>query len=355
MKYLLSAFALTATCAWGQTPISRYEPVFTAEGAVYYLPMTQLRVAVLVEKTSYTPGDLCDYAQKYMKLDKVSPRPYTAYRAVSMNLWAEGVADTSKCYSVRYNGKGAASNLSLSDDGVLQAVNAQPLPVREHPAFVAAPRKKIANPRTFLSQEIIESGSKAKMAELVAQEIYAIRDSRSQLTRGEADFMPKDGEQLRIMLERLQEQEEALLSMFAGVTERDTVEHVFTYCPKRGVEKEVLFRLSSHLGLVDKDDLSGKPYYIKIEDFHHVPEPVVDPKAKKKPVLDGIFVNVPGKVKASLLKDTQVMGSLEFSAGQYGHAELLSGDLFNKKFTTHLILNPITGAIHKLDAEQPQK
>ena len=69
---------------------------------------------------------------------------------------------------------------------------------------------------------------------------------------------------------------------------------------------------------------------------------------------DGIYVNVPSKIRVTILKATKPMGSFELHAAQYGHKELLGGDLFNKKFTTHLILNPTTGAVQKLDAEQPK-
>jgi hypothetical protein len=38
-------------------------------------------------------------------------------------------------------------------------------------------------------------------------------------------------------------------------------------------------------------------------------------------------------------------------AAQFGRTELLSADLFDKRYTTHLWLNPVTGAIDRLDAE----
>lgn len=50
------------------------------------------------------------------------------------------------------------------------------------------------------------SNSSAKMAELVAKEIYSIRESRNALLRGEADNMPKDGAQLKLMLDNLNQQ-----------------------------------------------------------------------------------------------------------------------------------------------------
>lgn len=44
-----------------------------------------------------------------------------------------------------------------------------------------------------MTEEILIAGSTAKMAELVAKEIYNIRESKNSLTRGQADYMPKDG------------------------------------------------------------------------------------------------------------------------------------------------------------------
>jgi hypothetical protein len=44
----------------------------------------------------------------------------------------------------------------------------------------------------------------------------------------------------------------------------------------------------------------------------------------------------------------------EFPAAQFGNTELLSAALFNKRYTTHLWLNPLSGAVERLDAEQPK-
>lgn len=82
------------------------------------------------------------------------------------------------------------------------------------------------NPRDFLTEEILMSNSTAKMAELVAKEIYSIRESKNALLRGEADNMPKDGAQLKLMLDNLTLQERAMTEMFAGKV--TTEEKIYT-------------------------------------------------------------------------------------------------------------------------------
>lgn len=357
IKHLVFGTALMlCTSVSAQTMISKYRPGQTAEGAVYFLPKTALRISVLVEKTTYTPGELSQYAKKYLSLQDVSEDDDISHRVLSLGLTSFALADTTKCFAVKLNAKSNATNMVIGDDGILQAINALPATTAQPKEFVPSKRKELINPKTLLNADILSAGSTAKMAELVAQEIYDIRESKSLLTKGQADFMPKDGEQLRLMLQQLDEQDEALTSMFKGTTRKDTIEHILTYCPVPGKDKEVLFRLSKRRGVIDSDDLSGAPYYICIENLNTVPsEAEVNAKnKKKKEEEDGIYVNVPSKIRVTILKATKPMGSFELHAAQYGHKELLGGDLFNKKFTTHLILNPTTGAVQKLDAEQPK-
>lgn len=363
MRNLIAAgLIMLGGMASAQTQISKYQPGMTPEGAVYYLPKTALRIVVQVEKTTYTPGDFCKYSERYLRIKNVEKEPTESYKVTSITETSFGVADKSKCYAVKYNPKNATANITLADDGTLLAINADAMQTETPAKFTPAPKPKAVNPRQFMSEEILAAGSTAKMAELTALEIYDIRDSKNQLTRGQADFMPKDGEQLKIMLNQLDAQDRALTQLFTGTVTKDTTEHVFIYYPDREVNRQVLFRLSSHLGIVDHDDLSGMPYYISIEDLHSVPSntiPTEDSKKKKgkteKDIQDGIYVNIPGKIKATIARGNNDMASFEIQTAQFGSTELLSGDLFNKRFTTHLTLNPKTGAVAKIEAEQPKK
>ena len=369
--FTLSFFHLfTFSPLQAQTVSSFYQPGVTAEGAVYFLPKTAVRVTVEVEKTTYTPGDLCQYAERYLRLRDVSPTPSVGYRITAIRQEPVAIADTTKRYAVKFDPRTSATNIRLSDDGVLIGINterkeesgkwkentsgADHLGSNISPSTFHLPPSTKINPRQFMSEDALAAGSTAKMAELIAQDIYEIRDSRNQLVRGQADNMPKDGEQLRLMLNQLDLQDRALTSLFAGTTESDTTRHTFLIVADKPLPREVLFRFSQKLGLVDVDDLAGVPYYIIIEDLSTVPQPEpVDPKKKLKPV-NGIFVNVPGRLRSVISDSQRQVIASEFPAGQFGNIELLSGSLFNKRYTTRLWLNPLSGAIERLDAEQPK-
>ena len=337
-----------------QTAVSTYLPGVTPEGAIYLLPKTGIRIAVQVEKTTYAPGELCKYAERYLRIKDVSPTPSVNYRITDIRQEAYAVADTSKHYAIEFNAKTAATNVRLSDDGILLAINADPITIPATKPFVAAPHPASVNPRQYMNEETLAAGSTAKMAELIAQDIYEIRESRNLLVRGQADNMPKDGEQLRLMLNQLDKQDQAMNSLFIGITEKDTTEHVITIIPNKTSDQQVLFRFSQKLGLLESDDFAGVPYYYKVEDLKTVPPvEVIDPKKKNKQA-PGVYVNVPGKLRSTISDAKGVISTAEFPAGQFGNVELLSGALFNKRYTTRLWLNPLSGAVEKIDIEQPK-
>ncbi len=355
MKRILTIaiLALTLSNVEAQTSTSTYQPGVTQDGATYFLPKTAVHITVKIEKTVYTPGDFAPYAERFLRLNDVSTQPSTTYRIVSIQQTAVGIRDTTKAYNVKFNNKTSAINVALAEDGVLLALNAQPTPQNIPVPFKPAPKPAAINPRQFLNEEILAAGSTAKMAQLTAQEIYDIRDSRSQLIKGQADFMPKDGEQMKMMLNQMDRQDQALTSLFAGTTVRDTTERVFIIVPDGNLNR-TLFRFSKRFGLVDADDLSGAPYTINVKNQTQLPATDAEQAAKKKKAENGFYYNVPGKMQVAIFNGNNLVSEEDFPAAQFGNVELLSGDLFNKHYGTRLWLNPVTGGIDRLEAEQPK-
>jgi len=359
MKRLLTATLLTATLAGSaQTDVRPYLPGTSQEGITYCLTKTAVRAVVQVEKTAYTPGELAHYAGKYLNRSDVQTSPHTAFRIVSAKLSPFGMADTTKMFVVRLNPKTAATNVAKADDGRLLAINAEPEKEQELIPFVKGERQEQPDVRRYMTEEMTNAGTSAKRAELAAIEIFDIRDSKNQLNRGQADFMPKDGEQLRIMLDNLNRQELALTQLFEGTTSKDTTEYVFTFCPATDTTRTVLFRFSERWGMTDAEDYSGQPFFLNVENMKALPVPVVPADKKKKKTQhnpNALYVNMPGRMHVTLtdISGRRLAGQ-DFNAGQFGNVDMLSSELFNKKFTTHITFDPIAGGILHIEAEQPK-
>jgi hypothetical protein len=223
------------------------------------------------------------------------------------------------------------------------------MPIGEAPAGKkeqATPVKKRPNPKDFLTEEILMANSIAKMAELTAGEIYTIRESRNALVRGQADNMPKDGEQLKLMLNALEEQENAMLELFTGVKTKEEKVITITLTPDKERNNEVLFRFSRKLGVLAADDLAGEPVRLTLKNLTP-PSPL--PEDNKKKEVSGIAYNVPGRASIQIVYGKDKLFEGEFPVTQFGTMEYLAPILFNKNSTIKVLFNTVTGALIKVE------
>jgi hypothetical protein len=319
--------------------------VLPLSAQVYYLPKTAIRIHLLIEKRTYTPGEFSHYAKRYLQLDHIQQQQQVQHRVVSCELSTLGVRDTSKCFTLQLKGKGEAADIRLSSEGILQAVNDTPLPAPDSPYRSMFQTTKASQPavqpKTYLSAEALAAGSTAKMAELTALQITELRQRRQLLATGEADEMPQDERQLQRMLNEIDHQCNMLTMLFSGITRRDTIEQAITICPMEETSRQVVFRLSSKTGIVDSDDLSGIPFYLTLKNLHPTSNPIPDNKKG-----DGIFVNVPSTIQLSLYQEDQLLATFDIPMAQFGYLQLLDGTPF-KRYVTHLTLHPATGAVVK--------
>ncbi len=354
IKKAIALLLLLAPCAVdAQTEVTAYRPGVTDEGITYFLPKTALHFTVTATRTLYTPGEYAAYAERYLRLKDVTQTPYEVWQITSIDMTPYGVADTGQAYSIKLKAKTAAPLVSLAADGRLLAINVEQVDDEKTLSrrSVVRDAAKTLRPADYQTEEILSAGSVSKMAELTAGEIYDIRENRSLLTKGQADFMPKDGEQLRLMLAQLDVQEEALLQLFKGTATQETHTFVIDEIPAGAVDKKILFRFSKHFGLVEADDYSGEPYTLTVKDLHSLPAEESDPTAKPKKPVDDVRYIVPGRAAVLLASPTEEVYSTTLPMAQLGRVEHLGSDLFNKKLTTHVYLSPETGAITRLVGE----
>lgn len=328
-----------------QTEVAPFVPGSTLEGVCYYLPQTAFRITVTAERTLTKPGDFNKYASRYLRLQDVPVEESVSWRITDIKMEPYGVPDKSKAYNIKVKSKTVAPLVGLSKDGILLSINAEAQETTLPEVPKGTPAKPLPNPRDFMTQEILAAGSVAKQAELCAQEIYDIRESRNALTRGEADNTPKDGAQLKLMLDQLDQQANVLESLFRGTTQTSTEVFTLTYLPTQFAERDLLFRFSKKLGAVAGDNLAGEPVYISLKNLETIPEPVEDPQvAKKKEKLQqGVYYNVPARVETKIFTAEKEWAKMETPMGQFGTVEILSNTLFDKKSTIQVTFFQTTG------------
>lgn len=353
IKKGLLIFGLLTACGISAQNVTPYAPNGMEEGVVYYLPKTQIEIKATVTKVTYTPGELCQYANRYLRINDISSAPSEYWEIKSIEVSTIGIPDANNAYSIKLKDKMATSKVELTENGIIKAINT----TSNIPSAPTKPNKptnisKVENvdPRNFMTEEILLASSSNKMAELVAREIYNIRESKNSLTRGQADYMPQDGAALQIMLNNLETQEKAMTEMFTGKTVRTDQTFTFHIEPEKEIQNQVLFRFSRKLGVLESNNLAGEPISITITDESALPPPASEEeKAKKKPV--GVIYNIPGKARVSIDSMDKNYFEDELIVTQFGETEILIENLFNKKENTRVIFNPTTGGIVKIDKD----
>lgn len=346
---ILTGLLITTAAASAQTEVTTGIMRGKEYGVTYTLPKTQIEIEVKANKVNYKPGEFGKYADRYLRLNNVAAQPEEYWELVSVQAKSVGIPDSEHTYFVKMKDKTVAPLIELTDDGIIKSVN-MPYVAKKSAAAAAASsvQKKKINPRDLLTEEILMASSSAKMAELIAKEIYNIRESKNALVRGQADNMPKDGAQLKLMLDNLEEQELAMTEMFLGVHNKEMRTFTIRLTPVAELANEIAFRFSKKLGVVDNNDLAGEPVYINLKDLKTLN--VGQDDGKKR--VDGIAYNVPGKAFVTLTEGKKQWFEGELPVTQFGSIEFLAPTLFNKKSTMKVSFNPTTGGLIKVDREE---
>lgn len=146
--------------------ISTYIP--DDKGIVYFLPKTSLEINVIATHITYKPGELCQYANRYLRLNNVKSQPEDYWEIKQIDVQSVGIPDSTKIYLVKLKDKSQASNVELTNDGIVKAVNTTNTGTYNI-SYELETVQPHENARKYMTEEILMAGSTAKMAELTAK------------------------------------------------------------------------------------------------------------------------------------------------------------------------------------------
>ena len=353
MKRVLFLLITMATMScYAQTEVSAFS-TGAGEGVTYYLPDTKIEITLNATCIKHIPGEFSRYAERYLRIKDAITKADSYWELDGATITRSGVPAPYKMFTIKLNNS-TASNIALDEQGVIAAINTTPQKHTEEAAETYISNGHL-DAGMYMTEEMLQATSTAKMAELTAREIYAIRESKLAITRGQAENMPNDGQAMQLVLNELDKQERALMEMFIGRT--DTLKQVFRIgimpTEKCDTTKAVLLRFSRKLGFVDKDNLAGEPVYYDLRDLKSVKRPTAEEAAKAKPIKkEGVCYNIPGKAEVVLYTRTRKLAKEEIPVAQLGTTEILSKSHFNKANTTKVLFDTTTGGIISIEKKQ---
>lgn len=320
-------------------------------GITYSLPKTQLIIDAEVTKVTCKAGPYYKYAEKYLGVKDAVTEDKVYYELGKLSLVNKGIPDPDNTYIVEFKSGTVAPYAYLTEDGLLCSINAEYTPEESELESIKKNGQgptKVTDASVF-SEELLMAGSTARQAEVAAKQIYRIRESRLNILTGDADNLPPDGEAMKLVIQQLEEQEKALTNLFTGILTKETSHYEVSITPYDNLDKEVLFRFSNLMGIVDADDLGGVPVYMNLKAIERAP--VLDPKEaeKKEKALKGIVYNVPGKASIEISMNKKALYKGEAQITQFGSHEGLAPIMFeDKKAPVKVYFYPETGAIKQI-------
>lgn len=350
------ACLLAAPLAMGQST-----KVLTAEksndyGLVYSLPITALEVEVTATHEVGKKGPYYLYAKKSIGTEKAVAEDYEKWVITDVKVHPYGVSDSSIQYLMQLR-PGALTSITVDSNGMLLAINKDIKPQTTVSSGNEVKTEQVKWPTgneylDFVDEDFVASKSSAKQAQLLAESLMEVRESKLALTRGTADVMPADGKQMELMLESLGQQEAALTAAFTGSVTTETISRKFTYIPEKD-SKQILFRMSDFAGFVDAEDLSGDPVYIQIETVNEASIPVDSKGEPKKLPKNAVIYNIPGSAQVSITALDKKYYDKELQMSQFGMTFGLDPILFtDKKEPSYAVFDPVTGALLEIGSMQ---
>ncbi|MCC8153858.1 MAG: DUF4831 family protein, partial [Tannerellaceae bacterium] len=303
MKHLLiiTSLLLSGTLI-AQTKVIKHTAVKSNNyGITYSLPKTSLLVRAEVTKVTCEAGPYYKFAEKYLGVKDAVAEDKVYYELGKVTLTNKGIPDPDQTYMIEFKAGTVTPYTYLTEDGLLCTINADYLPDEK---YSSGTQQTESSQQTFnpavLPEELLLAGNTTREAEIAARQIYRIRESRLNIITGEADNIPPDGEAMRLIMEQLDAQEKALTTLFTGSIVKETSYQEFQIIPYDNIERDVLFRFSNLLGILEPDDLGGVPVYINLKATERTSAMESKEAEKKQKSLKGVVYNLPGKANVEI-------------------------------------------------------
>ena len=355
-QYAIALAALAMTLpAVAQSSQRLYAGKPNEYGLVYTLPTTALDIYIEAELTEEHPGEFFNYARRHLGITDAVKTDSRSASVKSITIIPRGIPDSKEQWLAQFK-SGGSTFMTLSADNIPPGVNSDGPGQGEAPA-VPAPREAAPSPlegpaaRQAVTQDMARSASVSKKAELAAQRIFELRETRSDLLSGQSDNPPADGKAMQLVLDNLEGQEAALTAMFAGTRSSRTVVVPVMFVPDSAdMDDVVIARLSAVDGIIAPSNLAGAPITVSVRVLERGTLPQTEKGEVKSFPKGGVAYRIPGTAEVSVNYAGRKIASQEVTLAQLGVVFGLNPALFtDRKAPYSLTFDPTTGAVLELE------
>lgn len=276
-------------------------------GLVYYSPKTSITLDFTYTVETYEPGIYAQYAEAMLGVTDAVKENKKVYRLKDVHIGTTTSTDYTRPHKVTTEG-GIPILLSINEKGLLTGYN---LPTGQekkevHRSHMTGDHKSSRAAKNHIApypEDVLKAATPMAQAHAVAKQIFHLRETRMYLLNGEVEHAPADGEAMKLVLEELDKQEQALTALFMGKKSKKT-EHkktAYNKISRQGAENDDVIKgllfFSEENGFTNEDNIDADTITILIclNPVSYKPT-VTEPKKSKKKgeELTSLTYNLPG-------------------------------------------------------------
>ncbi len=324
---------------------------------VYYSPQTTVVIDFTYQVETQEAGIFAEYAEDLLGTTNAVEESKTTYALTDARILTRTVADYTRPHKVTTE-TGVPTLLTINEKGLLVGYN---LPRKEAENYASKNRshkeecgkKKEAPIRVApYPEEVLKAASPLAQANAVAQQIFHLREMRMYLLSGEVEHAPADGAAMKLVLEELNEQEQALTELFVGKKSTRTLHKEISFLPD---STERIWYFSPENGFTDAENIEALPIRVQVALQPQVyteplPAPVENKKKKEvtPPALSQIVYNLPGSGVVTVRYNENELAQRTIFIAQLGIDVPLSKELFSGDQLPVIEFNERTGNIESI-------
>ncbi len=338
-------------CAGQAQSVEQGEPAM-----VYYSPKTLVNVEFTYTVETLEPGVFAAYAAQLLGIENAILTNQTTYQLQKAVIGSTTLTDYTRPHKIVSDGT-FPMLLSINEKGLLTGYNLPPYEKKEARKHTnpdprdKRPQKSITPPFT---EEMTGAATTAAKAEIVAKQIFHLREMRTYLLNGEVEHEPADGEAMKQVLEDLTRQEEALMTLFTGRKSHCTRTKTAQITPVFDAEGEddiqmSYFFFSEENGFTDADNIDADTIGVQLN-LHRLQltQPAEEQKKNKKknaPELSQLVYNLPGNAEIEVIYKQRKMAQQTMPVAQLGIDVPLAKELFKGSELPVIVISEKTGSI----------
>ena len=347
-KVFLVLVGAMMMCAMHAQVVEQGEPAL-----VYYSPKTTVTVEFSYTVEKQEPCIYAQYAEAMLGLTNVVKENKTTYTLGDVRIGTITSPDYTRAHKVVAEA-GVPMLYRITENGLLAGYNLPPFdkkvfdgPKEQKPEFKHndkpchipfAPKTNV----TPYPEEVLKSGNPMAQASAVAKQIFHLRETRMYLINGEVEHAPADGEAMRLVMEELDRQEQALTELFTGKKSKRTEHKRVQFQPE---EKRQIWYFSEGNGFTDAENVDANTIVasVSVQPQQYVPAPA--DKKKKEAEVSSFVYNLPGNGEVKVLYKGKELAKRTITIAQLGVDVPLAKDLFKGSSLPVIVVSEKTGNI----------